>query len=76
MTFPSGGEWQTRIFDGFTDAVPHRLAPLTVAGAGGASASADGFPWAQAVAIGLVALLFLVGLVATLDRRRPKPAAR
>jgi hypothetical protein len=34
VRFPSPGEWRTRIFDGFTDAIPHRLAPLTVAPAG------------------------------------------
>ncbi len=34
VRFPSAGEWKTRIFDGFTDAIPHRLAPLTVAPAG------------------------------------------
>ena len=26
VTFPSAGEWKTRFYDGFTDAVPHRLA--------------------------------------------------
>ena len=69
VTFPSGGEWKTRMFDGFTDAVPHRLSPLTVAGAGGGSASAGDFPWPQTIAIAFVALLFLVGLIATLVRR-------
>jgi hypothetical protein len=72
VTFPAGGEWKTRLYDGFTDVVPHRLSPLTVAPAGGASASADGFPWPQTVAIGFVALLFLGGLIATFDRRRPR----
>ena len=71
VTFPAGGEWQTRLFDGFTDAVPHRLSPLTVAPAGGAAA-ADGFPWPQTVAVAIVALLFLGGLIATLGR----PSAR
>jgi hypothetical protein len=71
VTFPSGGTWKTRIYDGFTDVVPHRLSPLTVAG-GGASASAAGFPWHQTVAIAIVALLFLGGIVATLDRPRPR----
>ncbi len=28
VTFPGGGEWNTRIYDGFTDATPHRLKPL------------------------------------------------
>jgi hypothetical protein len=71
VTFPAGGEWKTCISDGFTDAVPHRLSPLTVAG-GGASASAGGFPWHQTIAIGVVALLFLGGILATLDRPRPR----
>jgi hypothetical protein len=34
VRFPSPGEWRTRIFDGFTDAIPHRLAPVIVAPAG------------------------------------------
>ena len=71
VTYPAGGEWKTRIFDGFTDAVPHRLAALTVAG-GGASASAGGFPWHQAIAVGIVALLFLGSILATFDRPRPR----
>jgi hypothetical protein len=28
VTYPSAGTWQTRLFDGFTDATPHRLAPV------------------------------------------------
>ena len=71
VTFPAGGEWKARIFDGFTDAVPHRLSPLTVASAGGGSASAGDFPWPQTIAIAFVALLFLGGVLATLVRRRP-----
>jgi hypothetical protein len=55
--------------------VPHRLSPLTVAPGGSASTSAGDFPWEQTVAIAFVALLFLGGIVATLDRpltrRRP-----
>jgi hypothetical protein len=90
VTFPSAGEWRTRLFDGFTDATPHRLAPLTVTAPGAAPQPAltperrtsppaapaparpadAGFPWPQAVAIGLVALLFFAGLIATLDRPR------
>jgi hypothetical protein len=68
VTFPSGGTWRTRIFDGFTDAVPHRLSPLTVAG----PAPADGFPWDQTVAIAIVALLFLGGVLTTYDRPLPR----
>jgi hypothetical protein len=70
VTFPAGGEWKTRLYDGFTDVVPHRLSPLTVAGAGGASASGGGFPWEQTVAIAFVALLFLGGIAATFGRPR------
>jgi hypothetical protein len=72
VTFPAGGEWRTRIFDGFTDAVPHRLSPLTVASASGASASATEFPWHQTVALAIVALLFLGGVIATFDRPLPR----
>jgi hypothetical protein len=69
VTFPSGGEWKTRLYDGFTDVVPHRLSPLSVS-SGGASASGAEFPWEQTVAIAFVALLFLGGIAATLDRPR------
>ena len=30
VTFPTAGTWKTRIFDGWTDATPHRLAPIEV----------------------------------------------
>jgi hypothetical protein len=62
VTFPSGGTWKTRIYDGFTDAFPHRLSPLTVS-AGSASAGGD-FPWHQTIAIAVVALLWMGGWVA------------
>jgi hypothetical protein len=67
VDFPAAGTWKTRIYDGFSDAFPHRLSPLTVAPAAGA---ANGFPWPQAVMIAVVALLFLGGILATLDRPR------
>jgi hypothetical protein len=71
VTFPSGGEWRTRIYDGFTDATPHRLAPFTVSGEGGGVAGGDsGFPWPQAIAVGFVVLLFLIALIAVSDRPR------
>jgi hypothetical protein len=38
VTFPSAGQWKTRLYDGFTDAVPHRLSPLTVIAPGAAPA--------------------------------------
>jgi hypothetical protein len=69
VTFPSGGTWRTRLFDGFTDAVPHRLSPLTVSGP---SASSSEFPWHQTVAIAIMALLFLGGVLATFDLQRPR----
>jgi hypothetical protein len=69
VDFPAAGTWKTRIYDGFTDAVPHRLSPLTVAPAAG-SASASEFPWPQVVMIAVVALLFLGGIAATMDRPR------
>jgi hypothetical protein len=68
VTYPTAGTWKTRLYDGFTDAVPHRLSPLTVAPASGAAAG--GFPWPQAIMGALVALLFLGGIAATFDRPR------
>jgi hypothetical protein len=70
VTYPSAGTWKTRIYDGFTDAFPHRLSPLEVT-AGSGSGGSD-FPWHQTIAIALVGLLFLGGIVATLDRPRPR----
>jgi hypothetical protein len=71
VTYPSAGTWRTRLFDGFTDAVPHWLPAIEVAPAGeGAPAappaervvvaapSGDGFPWPQTIAVALVALVF------------------
>jgi hypothetical protein len=81
VTFPSAGEWKTRLYDGFTDVVPHRLSPLTVTAPGAAPAPAmarptapaapaadDGFPWPQTIAVGFVAVLFLGAILATLGR--------
>jgi hypothetical protein len=65
VDFPSAGTWKTRIYDGFTDVVPHRLSPLTVSGSGPAGGE---FPSAQAVMIAIVALLFGGGIIATYDR--------
>jgi hypothetical protein len=68
VTYPVAGTWRTRIFDGFTDAYPHRLPQMEVPAA---SASAAGeFPWHQTVAIAVVALLFLAGILAVSDRPR------
>jgi hypothetical protein len=68
VTFPSAGTWRARIFDGFTDAVPHRISALTVESA---SSTPHGFPWEQTVAIAVMALLWGWGLMAT---RAPAPA--
>jgi hypothetical protein len=93
VTFPAAGEWKTRLYDGFTDVIPHRLSPLTVTAPGAPPEPAlqyrteapaapaperpagDGFPWEQTIAIALVALLFLGGIVATLDRPLPRRRA-
>jgi hypothetical protein len=70
VDFPAAGTWKTRIFDGFTDALPHRLSPLTVTDGSGTSPGGSDFPWPQVVMIVVVALLFLGGILATLDRPR------
>jgi hypothetical protein len=68
VTFPSAGTWRARIFDGFTDAAPHRISALTV---DPASPAHGGFPWEQTIAIAVMALLWGWGLLAT---REPVPA--
>lgn len=68
VTYPTAGTWRTRFYDGFTDVSPHRLAPITVASA---SAAPGGFPWAQTIAIAVVALLWLCGWLAVYRRRHP-----
>jgi hypothetical protein len=75
VTFPSAGAWRARIFDGFTDAVPHRISALHV---GAQDAAADRFPWEQTVAIAVVALLWGWGLMMTRDTvpARERRAAR
>jgi hypothetical protein len=68
VTFPSAGTWRARLFDGFTNAVPHRISALRVEAA---TASSDRFPWHQTIAIAIVALLWGWGLMTT---REPAPA--
>ena len=70
VTFPSEGTWKTRFYDGFTDAVPHRISPLTVAPGTGAAPDGSEFPWPQVVMMVLVALTFLGGIAAASDRPR------
>src|SRR5215217_4575612 len=49
VAFPAAGRWRIRIFDGYTDAIPHELGTFTVTGRGGParpSAAPDGgAPW-------------------------------
>jgi hypothetical protein len=71
VTYPTAGTWRTRIFDGFTDAYPHRLREMEVPAGATASAGSD-FPWHQTVAIAVVALLFLAGVLSVSDRPRPR----
>jgi hypothetical protein len=63
VRFPVAGTWRARIFDGFTDTVPHRMT-LSV---GTGPLPADGFPTAQVVMGTIVALLFLFGWVVAGD---------
>jgi hypothetical protein len=67
VTYPSTGTWKTRLFDGFTDATPHRLAPIEVTG-GSAPASAPGAPWPQITAIAALALLWLAAWIVVSGR--------
>jgi hypothetical protein len=78
VTFPSKGTWQARVFDGWTDATPHRLAPIAVPTTGAPAAplpprapdvpyvAADpaGFPVEKAAAITVMALIWLGLLLA------------
>ena len=70
VTFPSEGTWKTRFYDGFTDAFPHRISPLTVAPGTGAASGGSEFPWPQVVMGALVALTFLGGIASVSDRPR------
>jgi hypothetical protein len=79
VEFPASGTWSAEISDGFTNAVPHRISTLNVAGApAGAHAAPDDFPWPQAVMIAIVALLFVGGWLAAGDSvpSRERGAAR
>jgi hypothetical protein len=77
VRFPGAGVWAARISDGFTDAVPHRISRLIVAEPGGGGAP-EPFPWAQAIMLAIVALLFIGGWIAAGDAApaRGRRAAR
>jgi hypothetical protein len=91
VRFPSNGTWNVRLFDGWADTTKHRMAPIEVPTTGTASpnpapllapdvapvaASSGGFPAEKAVAIAVMALIWLglliavVGLPCVAVRRR------
>jgi hypothetical protein len=72
VTYPSPGTWQTRIRDGFTDAVPHRLAPMEVSAGSSSGTAGSGFPWPQTLAIAVFALLWMAGWMAVSGRPLPR----
>jgi hypothetical protein len=74
MAYPAAGTWQTRLFDGFTDATPHRMAPLEVAAAGGSAGGGTDLPSPQVIAIGILVLLFAGAWIALAHRERYLPA--
>jgi hypothetical protein len=70
VTFPSKGTWKARVFDGWTDATPHRLAPIEVPTTGApapprapdvqhVAAAPAGFPIEKVAAAGAMALIWL-----------------
>lgn len=74
LAYPSTGTWQTRLFDGFTDATPHRLAPLEVSAPGAGAGGGSDLPSPQVVAIGILVLLFAGAWIALARRERYLPA--
>ncbi len=74
LAYPTAGTWQTRLFDGFTDATPHRLAPLEVTAAGAGAGGGTELPSPQVIAIGILALLFAGAWIALTRRERYLPA--
>jgi hypothetical protein len=76
VIFPSEGTWKARVFDGWTDATPHRLAPIEVPTTGATvapprapdvqhvAAGPAGFPVEKATAVGVMALIWLGLLLA------------
>jgi hypothetical protein len=66
VTFPSGGEWNYKVNDGFSQT--HGFAPVQIGPDGAASGFAmPDWAWALLAAAGALAVLFLVG-------RRLRPA--
>jgi hypothetical protein len=90
VTFPSEGTWKARVFDGWTDATPHRLAPIAVPTTGApappapprapdvpyVAAEPGGFPVEKAVAAGAMALIWLGLLLAVVGVRLPSVSVR
>lgn len=90
VTFPSEGTWKARVFDGWTDATPHRLAPIEVPTTGAPAAPAPprapdvqhvaaapaGFPVEKAAAVAVMALIWLGLLLAVVGVRLPSVSLR
>ena len=74
VAYPSAGTWQTRLFDGFTDATVHRMAPLEVAGTSGGAGGGTDLPSPQVVAIAIVVLRFGGAWIVLARRERYLPA--
>lgn len=85
VRFPANGTWNVRLFDGWADTTKHRMAPIEVPTTGTASpnpvplpapdvepvaASSGGFPAEKAVAVGVMALIWLGLLAATVGLPR------
>ena len=64
VTYPTSGTWQTRIYDGFTDAFPHRLKRARGRARTASASTGSDFPWHQTIAILVVALLWIGGWIA------------
>jgi hypothetical protein len=89
VTFPAEGTWKARVFDGWTDAVPHRLASIQVPTTGAPAAplpprapeplplaAEPGFPVEKAAAVAVMALIWLGLLVAVAGVSRPSVSFR
>jgi hypothetical protein len=75
VTFPSGGEWNYAVYDGFSaygGAQTHTFAPVTIAGGDGGGSF---FPVGQSL-VGIAVALGLAVLLVIAIRRRPTPSAQ